>query len=172
MKGGKALLILLAIIILFGVGGALLKASKTAVLTDQVNSIAAPVPSLVSENDTSKTGSTTMESYTTADGMTITTTTAGTGAEAKAGNTVSVHYTGKFDNGEVFDSSVTRGTPFTFILGAGQVIKGWDEGVAGMKVGEKRTLVIPYTLAYGEQGYGSIPPKATLTFDVELLAVQ
>lgn len=97
----------------------------------------------------------------------------GAGAEAVSGKRVSVHYTGKLEDGTKFDSSVDRGTPFEFILGAGMVIKGWDQGVAGMKVGGKRTLTIPSDLAYGDRGVpGAIPPKATLVFDVELLDVK
>jgi len=96
----------------------------------------------------------------------------GTGAEAKKGDNVEVHYTGWLKDGTKFDSSKDRGKPFTFPLGAGRVIKGWDEGVAGMKVGGKRKLIIPYELAYGEQGRPPvIPPKAELTFEVELLKV-
>lgn len=97
----------------------------------------------------------------------------GTGAQAVAGKTVSVHYTGKFQDGRVFDSSVSRGEPISFKLGAGQVIKGWDEGIAMMKVGGKAQLIIPSDLAYGERGAGGvIPPNATLVFDVELVAVK
>ena len=101
---------------------------------------------------------------------------AGAGASPQAGRSVTVHYTGWLDNngqpGTKFDSSVDRGQPFTFVIGVGQVIKGWDEGVLGMKVGEKRRLIIPATLGYGARGAGNlIPPNATLIFDVELLNV-
>jgi hypothetical protein len=94
----------------------------------------------------------------------------GKGAEAKAGDTVRVHYTGTLMNGNKFDSSRDRGTPFDFKLGEGAVIKGWDQGVVGMKIGGKRRLVIPQALAYGEEGRPpEIPGKAGLKFDVELL---
>jgi FKBP-type peptidyl-prolyl cis-trans isomerase len=98
----------------------------------------------------------------------------GTGATAKNGQTVTVHYTGWLTNGKKFDSSVDRGQPFTVRpLGSAPVIKGWNEGIVGMKVGGKRQLRIPPELAYGERGYpGAIPPNATLIFDVELLSVQ
>ena len=96
----------------------------------------------------------------------------GDGAEAKSGQTVTVHYVGTFPEGGKFDSSRDRGEGFTFKLGAGQVIRGWDQGVAGMKVGEQRKLTVPPNLAYGERGFpGAIPPNATLVFDVELLSV-
>ena len=96
----------------------------------------------------------------------------GTGATAVVGSQVTVHYTGWLADGQKFDSSVDRGQPFSFSLGAGQVIKGWDEGVAGMKVGGKRQLRIPPELGYGVIGAGgAIPPNAILIFDVELLQV-
>lgn len=96
----------------------------------------------------------------------------GKGKEAKAGNKVKVHYTGCLTNGTKFDSSFDHGTEgFEFVLGQGQVIKGWDDGVAGMKVGGKRKLVIPSEMGYGESGAGPIPPKSTLVFEVELLDV-
>ena len=99
---------------------------------------------------------------------------AGSGVQATAGKTVRVHYTGKFQDGRVFDSSVSRGEPIEFVLGTGRVIKGWDEGIALMKVGGKAQLVIPPQLAYGERGAGGgvIPPNATLVFDVELVSVK
>jgi FKBP-type peptidyl-prolyl cis-trans isomerase len=97
----------------------------------------------------------------------------GEGAVAEAGKQVVVHYTGTLTDGTKFDSSLDRNDPFTFSLGAGQVIKGWDEGVKGMKVGGKRKLTIPPQLGYGEAGAGGvIPPNATLIFEVELLDVK
>jgi FKBP-type peptidyl-prolyl cis-trans isomerase len=97
----------------------------------------------------------------------------GSGPEAMQGRTVSVHYTGWLENGAKFDSSVDRGQPFEFTLGAGNVIKGWDEGVLGMRVGGKRQLTVPPAIAYGQQGAPpTIPPNATLVFDVELLSVK
>ena len=98
--------------------------------------------------------------------------TAGTGATPKRGDTVTVHYTGWLTDGTKFDSSVDRGDPFSFVLGMGQVIQGWDEGVAALRVGDKVRLTIPSEKAYGESGYpGAIPPNATLIFEVELLSV-
>ena len=113
---------------------------------------------------------------TTPSGLQYEDTTVGDGAEARAGQDVTVHYTGWLYNdgaqGAKFDSSKDRNDPFEFSLGAGMVIKGWDEGVAGMKIGGKRTLIIPAALGYGARGAGGvIPPNATLKFDVELLGL-
>jgi peptidylprolyl isomerase len=128
---------------------------------------AASTPALAQEGKT----------MTTSSGLTIADTTVGSGAEARPGNNCVMHYTGwLYENsakGAKFDSSLDRGEPFEFPLGAGRVIKGWDEGVAGMKVGGKRTLIIPPQLGYGARGAGGvIPPNATLLFDVELLDVK
>jgi FKBP-type peptidyl-prolyl cis-trans isomerase len=95
----------------------------------------------------------------------------GTGEGVIAGQTVAVHYTGTLDNGTVFDSSIPRGEPFVFTVGTGQVIKGWDEGVQGMKMGEVRKLTIPPGLGYGDRDLGRIPPNSTLHFEIELLGV-
>ena len=114
-----------------------------------------------------------LKTMTTASGLKIEELVAGTGATAVAGKTVSVHYTGRFTDGTKFDSSVDKGTPYDFMLGTGAVIKGWDEGVAGMKVGGKRRLTVPPALAYGERGFpGAIPPNSTLVFEVELMDVK
>lgn len=97
----------------------------------------------------------------------------GTGRGAQNGDTVFVHYTGTLENGTKFDSSLDRGKPFSFVLGSGQVIRGWEQGVLGMKVGEKRMLTIAPELAYGSRGIGSmIPPNSTLFFEVELLEIR
>jgi len=98
--------------------------------------------------------------------------TVGTGAEAVAGKSVTVNYTGTLTDGTKFDSSYDRNQPFTFTLGGGQVIKGWDQGVVGMKVGGKRKLVIPPSLGYGSQAQASIPANSTLVFEIELLDVK
>ena len=110
------------------------------------------------------------QTVTTESGLKYLDMTVGTGRLAELGDTASVHYTGWLADGKKFDSSVDRKEPFSFRLGAGQVIKGWDEGVMGMKIGGKRKLTIPPQLGYGARGAGGvIPPNATLTFDVELL---
>jgi FKBP-type peptidyl-prolyl cis-trans isomerase len=132
----------------------------------------------VSEQDNSSESKTDMENNQadkTASGeLKIETTKAGTGDRVvKSGDTIAVHYTGTLTDGTKFDSSVDRGEPFEFTIGAGQVIKGWDEGLLGMKVGEKRTLTIPSDMGYGSTGAGNdIPPNATLIFETELISIQ
>ncbi len=96
----------------------------------------------------------------------------GTGQAAQKGDQISVHYTGTFLDGTKFDSSLDRGEPFTFTLGTGEVIRGWDEGMVGMRVGEKRKLTIPPEFAYGDQNVGPIPTNSTLVFEVELLGIK
>lgn len=119
----------------------------------------------------SNVSTTSAPSTTTADGLQIQDTLIGTGTEAKPGMNLSMQYNGMLTDGTVFDSSYKRGQPFAFTLGAGRVIKGWDEGVVGMKVGGKRRLTIPPQLGYGAQGYPPvIPANATLIFDIELVA--
>ena len=113
------------------------------------------------------------QEVTTPSGLKYQDTKVGDGAEARPGQTVSVHYTGWLTDGKKFDSSKDRGQPFSFALGGGRVIKGWDEGVQGMKVGGVRRLTIPPQLGYGPSGAGGvIPPNATLVFEVELLDVK
>lgn len=114
-----------------------------------------------------------MTTITTASGLIIDDIVTGNGAEAAAGQTVTVHYTGWLTDGSKFDSSKDRGDPFEFPLGAGHVIRGWDEGVQGMKIGGTRKLTIPPDLGYGARGAGGvIPPNATLVFEVELLGAE
>jgi len=128
---------------------------------------AQPVPGKSNESKASA------EAVTTASGLSYTDMVKGTGAAPTSGKNVTVHYTGVLENGTKFDSSVDRGQPFVFRIGAGEVIPGWDEGVISMKVGGKRKLVIPPHLAYGAAGAGGVvPPNATLIFEVELLDVE
>lgn len=109
---------------------------------------------------------------TTASGLQYEDIVVGKGAKPEQGKEVSVHYTGRLEDGSVFDSSVEKNKPFNFKIGVGQVIKGWDEGVMGMQVGGKRKLIIPPALGYGERAAGKIPPNSVLIFDVELLEVK
>lgn len=114
-----------------------------------------------------------MDKYTTtADGLKYLDETVGTGQEVKSQDTVTVNYLGTLENGTKFDSSYDRNAPFTTQIGVGQVIKGWDEGIVGMRVGGKRKLIIPADLGYGAQQAGSIPPNSTLIFEVELLSIK
>lgn len=130
-------------------------------------------PKSVMTQDYSKSSALDQNVITTSSGLKYQDTVVGTGDVPHAGQTVVVHYTGKLASGEKFDSSWDRGKPFKFTLGRGEVIKGWDEGLSTIRVGGKRTLIIPPALGYGERGAGAvIPPNATLHFEVELLEVQ
>lgn len=112
------------------------------------------------------------ETKTTPSGVKYETLQEGTGPSARPGQRVKMHYTGTLEDGKKFDSSRDRGEPFTFTLNKAEVIRGWDEGIPGMKVGERRKLTIPSSAGYGESGQGPIPPNATLIFDVELLGIE
>jgi peptidylprolyl isomerase len=143
------------------------KQSMVDMVADVVIAEAAKLTPQTSESKTMS------EIVTTPSGLKYEVITAGTGAIPKAGQTVVVHYTGTLDDGTKFDSSRDRNEPFQFKLGAGQVIKGWDEGLATMKVGDRRNLILPPELGYGSRGAGgAIPPNATLIFDVELLGIK
>jgi FKBP-type peptidyl-prolyl cis-trans isomerase FkpA len=133
--------------------------------------VLAAVAAACSQSSAAGAGGSGGQQVTTPSGLKYTDLTVGNGAEAKTGQTAVVHYTGWLTDGKKFDSSKDRGQPFSFPLGQGRVIKGWDEGVVGMKVGGKRELLIPPELGYGARGTpgGPIPPNATLKFEVELL---
>ncbi len=147
-------------------GALALAAAGAALATGETSTPAAPAAPTAAAPAAQET------TVTTASGLKYEDLQIGDGAEAKTGDRVQVHYTGWLENGTKFDSSVDRGRPFEFPLGAGRVIRGWDEGVAGMKVGGKRKLVIPASLGYGDRGAGGvIPPGATLIFEVELLKI-
>ena len=149
--------------------------SKHALRLTLILSLGLMITPLVSHGDDSKPKSAKSKEkiQMTASGLKYIDNKVGTGPSPKTGQQVTVHYTGRLKDGTKFDSSVDRGQPFTFVIGVGQVIKGWDEGVSTMKVGGKRTLIIPPQLGYGERGAGNvIPPNAELTFDVELLGIK
>ncbi|MBI3984355.1 MAG: FKBP-type peptidyl-prolyl cis-trans isomerase [Candidatus Levybacteria bacterium] len=185
-------LIIVAAVIIIGALGVYLVMNQSSTNTDtntNVNSLQKAAGNTNPASPT-QTGSPTpvptiVSSQTLPDGLKIDDYAIGDGAEVKTGDTIVMHYTGTFENGQKFDSSVDRNQPFETKIGAGQVIKGWDEGVIGMKVGGKRRLTVPGSLAYGEQGIPAqdqqgkaipgqyaIPPNATLIFELELLQIK
>jgi len=185
-KNIKILLIVIAIVIVVVVGALIFwqsgsqnkEVNNNLSSANSINAVVLPEEGSAGqskETNNNSNNANTMNIITLPDGLQITDEVVGTGVEAKAGNAVAVNYIGTLADGKKFDSSYDAGRqPFVFLLGAGKVIKGWDEGVVGMKVGGKRKLVIPSALAYGEQGAGNgiIPPNSTLIFEIELLGVQ
>jgi len=152
------------------VGSSQINLTPTIYLT-QIPQIPTPTTAIISQP--LATNSANMDNVTTtADGLQIQDLTVGTGQEVKSGDTVTVNYLGTLADGTKFDSSYDRNQSFTTQIGVGQVIKGWDEGIVGMKVGGKRKLTIPASLGYGDQAAGSIPPNSTLVFEVELISVK
>jgi FKBP-type peptidyl-prolyl cis-trans isomerase FkpA len=149
---------MLALFLMVTVAGCGKKTEKSGT---QNGNVATGIPEIVVPADTTETG------------LVIQEIEEGSGKKARLGNYVTVHYSGWFADGKLFDSSIPRNKPFTIKLGAKKVIAGWEEGIQGMKVGGKRRLTIPPDLAYGENGYPNvIPPQATLIFDIELLSVR
>ena len=161
-----AVVIVVLIVFILVLSGKKNPSANNAPAAASLGSAASPVATV----NTSSAGTAT----TTADGLQITDVKIGTGEVAQAGDTVTVSYVGSFPDGNVFDASANHGGSFSFVLGAGQVIPGWDKGVSGMKVGGERKLVVPPALGYGASGTpgGPIPPNATLDFDITLLKVQ
>lgn len=158
----KNIIILVLILV---VAGLFIKSMLNKNDNEQVNNSPTPTASPVAQESPGQV-------VTTPNGLKIQDTVIGSGDLAERGRYITVHYTGTLENGTKFDSSVDRGQPFSFVLGAGEVIQGWEQGFEGMRVGGKRKLIIPAALAYGSRGAGNIiPPNATLYFDVELLSV-
>jgi peptidyl-prolyl cis-trans isomerase B (cyclophilin B) len=145
------------------------KPAEAAASAEKDTTAAVKKPAASSQATASTKAKSAADTVTTASGLKYTIVKKGNGVKPKSGQTIKVHYTGKLLDGKVFDSSVTRGEPFSFAVGTGQVIKGWDEGLLLMSKGEKRILIIPPQLGYGANGAGPIPPNSTLIFEVELL---
>lgn len=168
--------LLLSLFVMLTLVGCTTNETKNSNVNNQQSSNSSTNSSMNTNKNTNTSSTATQnpdaEMLTTESGLQYQDVVVGTGKEAVSGNRVSVHYTGTFPDGTVFDSSVSRGVPFEFVLGAGQVIKGWDEGVAGMKIGGKRLLIIPAELGYGSRQVGPIPPNSILHFEVELLGIQ
>jgi FKBP-type peptidyl-prolyl cis-trans isomerase len=167
----KHVFIFLVLVVAVALAGWALFSRSQESVGDRAALITTPTPEETMDEQTQQVGG---DEVTLEGGLKVQDMVVGEGQEARAGDTVAVHYTGWLTDGTKFDSSVDRGQPFVFPLGQGRVIRGWDVGVQGMKVGGKRKLTIPSDLAYGEEGAGggAIPPGATLVFEVELLDIQ
>ena len=162
--------LLLALMLLAGVAGC--QSDDTSKTETATTETAATEKAATEGGETTEGTAVDENEVTTESGLKYVDYTVGDGASPKEGDTVTVHYSGFLTDGTKFDSSVDRGKPFQFIIGVGQVIKGWDEGVMSMAIGGKRKLIIPPELGYGARGAGGvIPPNATLLFDVELLGI-
>lgn len=184
MSKNIAPFLIVAVIVLAGIAGIFfLSNQKTQNATDinltptinptETPQLPTPTTAIINKEEPAGSPSADMGKITTtADGLQIQDLTVGTGIQAKSGDTITVNYLGTLTNGTKFDSSYDRNQPFTTQIGVGQVIKGWDEGMVGMKVGGKRKLIIPAALGYGSADMGSIPPNSTLIFEVELLNVK
>ena len=173
LKNLAPLLIVIVIIFVGGLGAYFIMNQKTnpkSIETTSDDTFKPVTPA--TDQITPTTAPAVINSQTLPDGLKIEDESIGTGAEVRSGDTVSINYLGTLENGQKFDSSYDRGSPFETQIGVGQVIKGWDEGVVGMKVGGKRRLTIPASLGYGAQAVGSIPANSTLIFEVELMAIK
>lgn len=166
-------ILIISVIIIVGIFGVSLLSSQSSQKIAQT-AFPSPTNAIINNQQTaSKSASVTAENFITMnDGLKLEDLKEGTGSAVIAGNTVTVNYLGTLQNGTKFDSSYDRNAPFTTQIGVGQVIKGWDEGIIGMKTGGKRKLIIPSSLGYGDQATGSIPPNSTLIFEVELLNIK
>jgi peptidylprolyl isomerase len=176
-------LLIFVVVLIVGVGGVFFLSNQKTPTTSGINLTPTsypteitqpptPTAAIINQQNNASSEAAMGNVVTATDGLQIQDEVVGTGKEAKSGDTVTVNYLGTLQNGTKFDSSYDRKQPFTTQIGVGQVIKGWDEGIVGMKVGGKRKLIIPPSLGYGSQDLGSIPPNSKLIFEVELLDVK